>query len=91
LRLFLFRGFIILIITNKNPLEYIKDFDKPAFVKILPTHLLGDDILTWSRSGNMPDNALELFIESRINNILSILKEKIKVPVFDIIDTIGSE
>ena len=73
-------------ISNRNPLEYIKDYDKPDFEKILPTHLLGHEILEWARSGIMPDNGLELFIESRIDNIVNILKEKINVPEFRIID-----
>jgi len=73
-------------ISNKNPIEYIKEYDKPDFEKILPSHLSGHDILEWARSGIMPDNGLEIFIESRIDNIINTLKEKINLSVFDVID-----
>jgi hypothetical protein len=73
-------------ISNKNPLEYIKEYDSPEFEKILPTHLLGNNILEWARSGTMPENALELFIEERIEKILGILRERINLQV-DITDS----
>jgi len=74
-------------ISNKNPLDYIREYDKPDFENILPTHLLGNEILNWSRSNVMPNNGLELFIESRIDNIIKKLREEIIVQQFDIIDT----
>jgi len=74
-------------ISNKNPLDYIKEYDNPDFENILPTHLLGNEILNWSRSNVMPNNGLELFIESRIDNIIKKLREEIIVQQFDIIDT----
>jgi hypothetical protein len=68
-------------ISNKNPLDYIKEYDSSGFEKILPTHLLGNNILEWARSGTMPKNALEVFIEERIENILNILRERINIQV----------
>lgn len=73
-------------ISNKNPLDYIKEYDNPDFERILSTHLLSDNILKWARSDLMPDNALELFIEERIDNIINILKERLNVQV-NIIDS----
>ncbi|MDP3837411.1 MAG: hypothetical protein Q8Q54_00655, partial [Methylococcales bacterium] len=74
-------------ITNRNPLEYIKDYDKPEFVAIMPTHLLSTDILEWARADQMPDNAIDLFIESRVNHILTDLKTKLNGITFDEMDT----
>ena len=74
-------------ITNKNPLEYIKDYDKPEFEEIMPSHLLSKEILSWVREGVLPDNAIDLFIESRVNNILSNLKIKLGGITFDEMDT----
>jgi hypothetical protein len=73
-------------ISNKNPLDYIKDYDNPEFEKILPTHLIGKNILEWARSGTMPENALEIFIEERIEKIINILRERMNIQV-DIIDS----
>ena len=77
-------------ITNRNPLEYIKDYDKPEFEAIMPSHLLSNEILEWARSGEFPDNAIDQFIESRVNNILIDLKMKLKDITFDVIDTMES-
>lgn len=54
-------------ITNRSPLDYIKDYDKPEFEKIMPTHLLPVEILEWARSDSMPENGLDIFIEKRVN------------------------
>jgi len=79
------------IITNKNPDEYMKEYDKPEFEAILPSHLLSCEILEWARSGIMPNNAIDLFVESRANNILEDLKTKLKDITFDVIDTIENK
>ena len=74
-------------ITNRNPLEYMKDYDKPEFKAIMPSHLLSSDILEWVRIDAMPDNAIDLFIEGGVNNILTDLKAKLNGITFDEIDT----
>lgn len=75
-------------ITNRNPLEYMKDYDKAEFIAIMPTHLLSPDILEWAREDEMPENAIDLFIESRVTAILANLKIKLNGLNFDEIDTI---
>lgn len=76
-------------ITNRNPLEYMKDYDKHEFEAIMPSHLLSNELLDWARSGVFPDNAIDQFIESRVNKIISILRLKLSgVVTFDEIDTI---
>jgi len=74
-------------ITNRNPLEYMRDYDKPEFEAIMPTHLLSREILDWARSGTLPDNAIDLFIEARVNKIISSLKDKLANIAFSEIDT----
>jgi hypothetical protein len=75
-------------ITNRNPLEYMKDYDKPEFEAMMPSHLLSTDILDWARSGTLPDHAIDQFIESRVNNILTDLKTKLNGVSFDVMDTL---
>ena len=74
-------------ITNRYPLEYMKDYDKPEFERIMPSHLLSKEILDWARNGELPENALDQFIESRVNNILEDLKTKLFGVTFEEIDT----
>lgn len=78
-------------ITNRSPLEYIKDYDNSEFESILPSHLLSTQILDWARADEMPDNAIDLFIESRVDNILAELKVKLNGITFEEIDTIESK
>lgn len=86
-------------ISNKNPLKYFKDYDIPKepgevlskFERVLKSHLLADDLLKWSRMEVMPINALDTFIEIRINTILADLKFKFTGIDFDEIDTRGTE
>lgn len=74
-------------ISNRNPVDYIKDYDKPEFESIMPTHLLPIEILEWARAEDMPNNALDVFIEKRIDMIIYDLKKKLPVQNFETIDT----
>jgi hypothetical protein len=77
-----------LAITNRNPLEYMKDYDKLEYIAIMPTHLLSINILEWARADEMPENAIDIFVENRVNNILTDLKNKLTGVIFEEIDTI---
>lgn len=74
-------------ITNRNPLEYIKDYDKPEFRAILSTHLLSTKLPDWAQQGLLPDNAIDQFIEDRVTTILTNLKSKLPCVTFDEMDT----
>ena len=66
-------------ISDRPPLEYIKDYDQNTnFEGVLHSHLIPKDILTWIRSDDMPDDALDQFIEARINMIIEKLSEKLE-------------
>jgi hypothetical protein len=78
-------------ITNRNPLEYIKEYDKPEFEKIMSTHLLPKEILDWARSEHMPSNGLDVFINRRAELIIEDLKRKMPTQVIEVIDTSSSQ
>jgi hypothetical protein len=75
-------------ISDKNPLVYIKDYDQnPDFINAIKSHLLPSQILKWSTMPEMPDNALDIFIEERIDLIIDEFKNQlsgIKCEVIDI-------
>ena len=71
-------------ISNTNPIYYLKNYD---IEKILANHLLPIEILNWIGMDLMPDNALDVFIEKRVDRIIEKLKEKIALANFEIIDT----
>jgi len=78
-------------ISDKNPLNYIKDYDSPDFGKVLKSHLLTDDLVKWSKMDEMPGNALDEFIEKRIESIIAELKVKLSGIDVEVIDTKGTE
>ena len=74
-------------ITNRDPLEYLKDYDKPGFENILKGHFLPREILDWARAKHMPDNALDIFIDKRVEMIIEALKKRIPLQDFAVIDS----
>ena len=57
----------------------------------MKSHVIPENILKWARLDNMPDNALDQFIELRIDMIIDQLKQKLEGIPFEIIDTKGSD
>jgi hypothetical protein len=51
----------------------------------MPTHLLPSEILEWSRVDSMPENALDVFLENRVDLIVEDLKKKLPLPKFEVI------
>lgn len=75
-------------ISDRPPLEYIQDYDKNEnFEGVLSSHLLPTSILTWVREENMPENALDQFIEKRIDLIVEELQRQLQGVTFEVIDT----
>jgi len=75
-------------ISDKNPLEYITDYDNnPDFEKVIESHLLPKEIIEWARMEKMPSDALDQFIEKRVNIIINELKCKLEGIRFEVIDT----
>lgn len=75
-------------ISNKNPLEYIKDYDtNTSFEKVIKSHLLPNQILLWSKMDEMPADALDTFIEGRIECVISELSNQLSGINIDVIDT----
>jgi hypothetical protein len=77
-------------IRDKNPLIYLRDYDSLAFEKVLENHLIPLDILEWARQEEMPENALDIFIEKRIDLLINELRQKLAGITFDVVDTRGT-
>lgn len=74
-------------ISNKNPVDYIKAYDKNNFDEVLNNHLISHSILGWARANEMPSCALDSFIEERIENVIEDLEKKLSGVRFEIVDT----
>mgnify|MGYP001214635060 CR=1 FL=1 len=74
-------------ISDDNPIEYLQDYDGPKFEQVLQRHLVPTTLLNWARNGGMPADALDQFIETRIDLIIEDLREKLSGVRFDILDS----
>lgn len=75
-------------ISDRAPLEYIKEYDNnPNFEGVINSHLLPKEILKWARMEEMPANALDQFIEHRIELLLDAIKDQLSGINIDEIDT----
>jgi hypothetical protein len=75
-------------ISAKNPLLYMREYDNnPDFGKTLETHIVPETLLEWVRMEKMPDNALEQFMEERVDMILEELRSILHGIEFEVIDT----
>lgn len=75
-------------ISDRNPLDYIAEFvQNPNFEKIISSHLLPVDLLDWAKMEDMPENALDQFIEKRVDLIIKELRELLTEINFEVIDT----
>ena len=74
-------------ISNKNPLEYLRDYLGLGFSDVQCTHLLPDVIVDWAESEQMPDDALSTFVEARLDLLIARLREYLEGVSFEIIDT----
>lgn len=74
-------------ISNRNPLEYMKDYVGPRFTDIQRTHLLPDLLAEWAEADAMPEGALEEFLEARLELVLRSLREYLQGIAFDVVDT----
>ena len=73
-------------ISNKNPLVYMRNYMDGRH-RIQITHLLPEVIFEWANKDQMPDDALDTFVEERLGLIIGEIKEKLDGMRIDVIDT----
>jgi len=75
-------------ISDRAPLEYVKAYDQnPNFEGVINSHLLPNEIVEWARMEEMPEDALDQFIEVRIRIIIEELETQLQGVNIDVIDT----
>ena len=74
-------------ISNRDPNDYLKDFGDEKFSGIMAEHFLPHEFVDLCGAEKLPNNALSVFIEKRIELIEADLREKLKGIEFQTIDT----
>lgn len=78
-------------IRDRNPLSYLRDYDSPDFETVLRNHLVPLEVLDWARLEEMPENALDVFIEHRTDLLVAALQQRLTAMPFDVVDTASGE
>ena len=77
-------------ISDKNPLEYIREYNiNSEFKSAIKSHFLPVQLLEWAKLDKMPSNALDQFIESRVELVIDELKNVLTGVNFDIFDSMN--
>lgn len=76
-------------IRDKNPFEYLLNYDQGDFEQILETRCISLEVLAWARNNEMPANAFDIFIEERTDLIIKALQRKLQGIKFEVIDTVS--
>jgi hypothetical protein len=74
-------------ISNKNPLNYMRDYIGDNFGPVQKSHLLPDNIIEWAQAESMPQDALNMFIEARLDLIVEKLKQYLAPLQVNVIDS----
>ena len=74
-------------ISNRNPLDYLKDYVGPRFGDIKRTHLSPDILDELASSNEMSEDALERFVEGRLELVAQTLKQYLVGIAFELVDT----
>ena len=69
--------------------DYLKDFNDEKFSGLMKEHFLPQAFVEWCGLEKLPDDALTIFIEKRIELIEAELREKLKGIEFNVIDSRG--
>ncbi len=74
-------------ISNRNPLEYMKTYIGPSFDVVQRSHLLPNNLVEWAETEEMPVDALNTFIDARLDLVLDRVRGYLDGIQFDVIDT----
>jgi hypothetical protein len=73
-------------ISDRNPVEYLREFEQHR-VDIELTHLLPSDLFAWALTGNIQDDALDVFIDARLELLVDCLRKYLNGIPFEVVDT----
>jgi len=71
---------------RSKSVEYVKDYAQHR-VEIERTHLLPCDLFGWALAGGAPENALDTFIDARLDLLLERLRKYLDGIPFEVVDT----
>lgn len=74
-------------ISDRNPVDYIQDYDSNNFEDVLETHLIPLDLLEWSRESDVGYRTLDEFINRRVEVFVTSIGDQLPGISFNVRDT----
>lgn len=74
-------------ISNRNPLEYMRNYIGDDFGHVQRSHLLPDNIIECAVAESMPEDVLQTFIEARLDLIVDKLQAYLAPLQVNVIDS----
>ena len=74
-------------ISDKNPIDYLAELDKGEFRRILQSHLVPLQTLEWAHDAELPGDALDKFVDLRVDLLIEELKSLLPNIPFGIFDS----
>ena len=78
-------------ISSGNPVEYLQDYVGPRFGDVGRTHLLPDMLDDLACLKEVSEDALDRFVEARLDLIIQTLRQYLEGITFEVIDTRSEE
>ena len=74
-------------ISDKNPIVYIAELNKPEFRAILQNHIVPPELLDWASQADLPEDALDKFVDCRVELFIEELASLLPNIPFKIFDS----
>lgn len=74
-------------ISDKNPVEYARDYDRNGFEEVLQSHLIPLELLNWARDSEVGYRTLDEFIDLRVEEFVREIEAALDGVDTAIIDT----
>lgn len=76
-------------ISDKNPVNYLKEYNLEELDEVFEDHLIPNELIHWAKKDYLPEDALDSFIEKRINCFVDSLENRLGALNINIIDSKG--
>lgn len=74
-------------ISDRNPIEYLEDYDDEGFEVVLESHLIPSELLEWSRDEEIGYKTLDEFINRRVELFISEIQTTLDDIALNVIDS----
>jgi hypothetical protein len=64
-------------ISDRNPIEYLREYDGEEFESVLDSHLIPKELIEWSRDDEVGYKTLDEFVDRRVEVFVSAIDDRL--------------